>query len=1264
MFERGNIYMIAALCLLFGCGQAAGALAGGGAAGRPAAVDPKNLSVYSVPLRPEKYQGVLLTDDGLALMDEAIVQVEDDFIVIEGEDALEYQFQQYIGVMKAGRSTKEGEIIQEYAGNVYEYGPQDDETKEASGGKFVDFVNVGTYSFTVTKPGKYTVWGRHWMPYAGFWCYYHQIDDQVSERINMPVDKDGIKKWWWNKCKTFELTPGTHTLQIAQLCNGKRLDKLILTTDETFTPEGVSKMPVPKQAIPEGWVEFETIEPAGLTVWGGIKRSMKLFRGTVSFDVSLDGGKSWRALPPDNAIPDEMKAARALRFRANLKRSEDRPSPLLEIPRVDFMVDEGRFATLENEYYRLSFDRETGCPVRILNRKTGADICDPGLRSDFVSVFIKKKNEEGEWLPFAGAKFVGLDVRKNDVTATYTFLDGKIRAACNVAVEDGMESLWKVEIENKSDFDVLSVRFPEIGRIALDGDPADDILLWPNLGGMFYAVPARLETKEGGYPGHLGSGYLDIFDETGGFSIATDDRHVVSQRLCCEPGRDKRSVKLRWEKRHRIKPEAAWTYAFRVGVHPGNWHDAAELYRKSFYAKFPKPDYPDWLIESDGWVYGGQLGSGHEERWYDEVRGTWLGALYFGCDYTQIWGSTFSGACPTYYLPRKECGGEEVFTKYNKMWRDAGGKIGYYFHGNAIGGAFTLMDRYYKTDWSEYPEELRAPSWQWYVENRNYPTEDMTVEKKGYLDRIERWQDMNRGDNQSANLHSYPRMSFLKGEFLKWLAFWTDRYILDYRTNTIYYDTMAWGADVEEFNPYGDWHGEGDIAMVKMKFLEDNNRRLREKEPEFAQLTEGCGDLWNIYCFSMLSGFTRHGTTDVIRYTFPEMVFYEGNANGRWGDETHKTSLAAAFLMGNRYDCIIRSDYSDDLFRLRQLISPLIARARFMSEIGIDRSDSTVRARGHVFDHEGTVGTIVTVWNEQRAQDCVVSVKLAHYGAPKRYYMVEHGGGVKKADVKIADGVLEFVASPASCSALVGIERVAPERAIACAVRFDGKDVVIAAANYAGEDVKTKISVAAEGIAFKKAVQEIVLSPGMNELRITPEIPADLALQQICTIDVEWQGGGRRYLTWCGPVVDDGGFENTHNFSAIRDFAYEGNFCQMVGESDKSMQPAFAPFDRELKKGGGLRKGINARPDYRYRFSFAAKGDVRNAYLDFDKKFTDTPGRFNFKKTGTDKGWDIYSVEFDGRGPGSFYVRGASSALCFIDGIRAEIVGPAQKAEK
>ena len=104
-----------------------------------------------------------------------------------------------------------------------------------TGVKYPSRWGAAVYKFTVKTPGTYRVWGRR------FW------EDGCGNSFTLVVNgrqavfgQDGsYDRWQWTLCTvSFDLPSGENTLEVLNREDGVRLDKLILTTNPNFVPQG------------------------------------------------------------------------------------------------------------------------------------------------------------------------------------------------------------------------------------------------------------------------------------------------------------------------------------------------------------------------------------------------------------------------------------------------------------------------------------------------------------------------------------------------------------------------------------------------------------------------------------------------------------------------------------------------------------------------------------------------------------------------------------------------------------------------------------------------------------------------------------------------------------------------------------------------------------------------------------------------------------------------------------------------------------------
>jgi hypothetical protein len=124
----------------------------------------------------------------------------------------------------------------------------------ASGGLYITTPDLGggleatspggqaAYTFTVPSSGTYVVWGRTLSPGGGSDSFWVSMDGAPFARWNTPIGT----AWVWDQVSgdgiadplVFTLAAGPHTLVIKQREDGTRLDRLLVTSDRAFVPQG------------------------------------------------------------------------------------------------------------------------------------------------------------------------------------------------------------------------------------------------------------------------------------------------------------------------------------------------------------------------------------------------------------------------------------------------------------------------------------------------------------------------------------------------------------------------------------------------------------------------------------------------------------------------------------------------------------------------------------------------------------------------------------------------------------------------------------------------------------------------------------------------------------------------------------------------------------------------------------------------------------------------------------------------------------------
>ena len=130
------------------------------------------------------------------------------------------------------------------------------EGREASAGRYVEARGEDAetppaggqlrYAFDISWPGAYTVWGRVIARDSDEDSFWIRVDGGPWIRWN---DVRHGERWRWDEVHDsdygkqlaqFEFSAGAHTLEIAHREGGAALDKLLITNDPHFVPEGIS----------------------------------------------------------------------------------------------------------------------------------------------------------------------------------------------------------------------------------------------------------------------------------------------------------------------------------------------------------------------------------------------------------------------------------------------------------------------------------------------------------------------------------------------------------------------------------------------------------------------------------------------------------------------------------------------------------------------------------------------------------------------------------------------------------------------------------------------------------------------------------------------------------------------------------------------------------------------------------------------------------------------------------------------------------------
>lgn len=119
-----------------------------------------------------------------------------------------------------------------------------------------------TYTFQASRAGTYVIWGRAFSPNGRSNSLWVRMDEGRWIRWNAIGETgqwswDDVHDWDQNKeTVSFELSKGEHTLEIARRETGVRLDKMMITSNWNYRPEGTQPAP-PSEEAERVWIEAE-----------------------------------------------------------------------------------------------------------------------------------------------------------------------------------------------------------------------------------------------------------------------------------------------------------------------------------------------------------------------------------------------------------------------------------------------------------------------------------------------------------------------------------------------------------------------------------------------------------------------------------------------------------------------------------------------------------------------------------------------------------------------------------------------------------------------------------------------------------------------------------------------------------------------------------------------------------------------------------------------------------------------------------------------
>jgi len=327
--------------------------------------------------------------------------------------------------------------------------------RDAVGARCVDFVDRLDFVIDVAAPGLYQSWTRCFFPFAASWNHTEGMarDDMRVVDDLRPGDTELAGRWVWRKGPQYQLAEGTVNYVFDGYHGGARLDRILLTSDLEFVPEGPGAPPsVNIAAHTTGRAETRDLRLGPVAQW---LRLEGLPATHVEAQVSLDDGQSWLTVPPDGSLA-ELPASPTdpvrLRVRVQLTR-DDALDPIVDAVRLVYVPGEQEVWTIANRHLRANFDPLTGSLLSLENLAGEAPVpCVlMGEQLPLLNLYVQQPDRLDTLVPVSSldgeiSGRVSADGRRLEME--FALLEGGLRAFVSCEANDTPLMRWRLRVRN------------------------------------------------------------------------------------------------------------------------------------------------------------------------------------------------------------------------------------------------------------------------------------------------------------------------------------------------------------------------------------------------------------------------------------------------------------------------------------------------------------------------------------------------------------------------------------------------------------------------------------------------------------------------------------------------------------------------------------------------------------------------------------------------------------------------------------------------
>ncbi|MBR4749438.1 MAG: hypothetical protein IK083_07715 [Abditibacteriota bacterium] len=442
--------------------------------------------------------------------------------------------------------------------------------------------------------------------------------------------------------------------------------------------------------------------------------------------------------------------------------------------------------------------------------------------------------------------------------------------------------VWDLQLRNDGDLRITEVQCPCVTGLSIGNRGSDDTLVRPNRYGEKIPDPVRnLFHNEGDvvngvvyqnwwnaprleYGGQAGMFWMDLYDRDSGFYIASEDKELIGGYLDArvEGGR----LTLDLGKYLDLKRGGRERLLFATGVHTGDWHWGADVYRAWAESFMASPQVPRWAREMPNWYWYSSIWSmgplkpamkaGFD---FNNIRSDMYDkALSQGTGVIGLAGLEFMGHDYPLWEPDPLVGGDETIIAAVQNVHRRGGRIVPYINPiyawEDYPGVPHSDDEQFQTRLQALSPDVRQPLWDYY--------KDFVAKRYdgGY-------------NNVESHYHgNFPQMCLAAREWQDYVLWWTERYANYYGFDGVQWDQLgayqnSYCLDRRHHHRVSGCATEGTLELCRRIFSDPEYKA----HDDFYVWYEGCSDVYGQYLHAGHAGFDlwmAYGYPELIQYTF------------------------------------------------------------------------------------------------------------------------------------------------------------------------------------------------------------------------------------------------------------------------------------------------------------------------------------------------------------------------------------------------------------